>query len=340
MIFLGDLACPLGKIEAFNAAVEAIDALSDETIVVNLEAVISSDLKFKAETLFNHEAVLDGMQRKAKKLIVSLANNHMYDYPAAILPTKNYLESKGIGVFGLCESDGETRPYEFEDSSGTYALFGHCWNLYTTTNPNHINDAKIVDCEYDHFVEQVKLYIQSHSNRKVYCFMHWNYDLEKLPFPMHVRLSRDLIDAGVEGVIGSHSHVVHGVELYKDKPIAYCLGNFYLPSGEYFDGKLIYPEESKKTIGIRINGDHVDILNFDTDRDKPVQYIGKYELTEKTSFKPSDIHLYVKYFKRNRAKRFFVPIFNNYSGIGYRMKLQWAINRIIVIKQLIKITQR
>ena len=75
--------------------------------------------------------------------------------------------------------------------------------------------------------------------------MHWNYDMETMPFPMHVCLSRNLIDAGASGVIGSHSHVPHAVEVYKGKPIAYRLGNFYLPSGIYFDGNVPHMLTSK-----------------------------------------------------------------------------------------------
>ena len=40
-----------------------------------------------------------------------------------------------------------------------------------------------------------------------------------------IRKMRRLIDAGVDVVIGSHPHVVQGIEVYKDCLIAYSLGN-------------------------------------------------------------------------------------------------------------------
>jgi poly-gamma-glutamate synthesis protein (capsule biosynthesis protein) len=39
-----------------------------------------------------------------------------------------------------------------------------------------------------------------------------------------------LIDAGADAVIGNHAHELHGMEVYKERPIAYCLGNFWIGS--------------------------------------------------------------------------------------------------------------
>ena len=337
MIFLGDLACPPEKADDFNKAIESLDILSGHTVVLNFEAVIPFGQNIKPETLYNHESALNGLQQKARKIIVSLANNHMYDYPEAIIPTKEYLEKRGIGVFGLLDSDGNICPYEFDEGNDSIALFGHCWNLYSASNPNRINKERIVDCDYMDFINTIKAYIKLHPNRIIYCFMHWNYDLEQYPFPMHVKLSRDLIDAGVYGVIGSHSHVAHCVELYKNRPIAYCLGNFYLPSGVYFDGKLIYPENSKHTIGIRVDKEQSEVLCFQTDCEIPVRFEKSLPVVEYSPFPNTDIESYVAVFRKNRKKRFLVPIFDSYVGCMYKLKNQWAILRIKIIKKIFKL---
>lgn len=340
MIFLGDLACPPERITAFSNAVEKLDVLCGQVVVVNLEAVILDGKSIKHGTLYSHESVLDGIQKKARKVIVSLANNHMYDYPEAILPTKEFLEKKGAGVFGLLDSDKGIVPYEFDDEDGSYAFFGHCWNLYSATNPNLVNDVRIVDCAYDKFFEQVKSYIGRNGNRKVYCFMHWNYDMEQMPFPMHVKLSHDLIDAGVEGVIGSHSHVTQCVEIYKNRPVAYCLGNFYLPSGIYFGGKLVYPDSSKHSIGLRIDSGRTDVLRFETDMEEPLRLIGTEALRSASPLPTSDIGSYTRLFRKHRTKRFLVPVFKSYSGPGYEFRNRWAIYRIKLIKRISKIIDK
>lgn len=39
-----------------------------------------------------------------------------------------------------------------------------------------------------------------------------------------------LIEAGADAVIGNHAHELHSVEIFRDRPIAYCLGNFWIAS--------------------------------------------------------------------------------------------------------------
>lgn len=335
MIFLGDLACPANRIKDFNASVEKLGILSNEVVVINLEAVIKENGSVKEEKLYNHPAVLDIIRNTAKKVIVSLANNHMYDYPEEIIATKTYLESLGIGVFGLQEADGGILPYEYEDETGAYTYFGHCWNLYTYTNPNNLNHIKIADLDYAKFREVISSYITKHPFRKVICFMHWNYDLEKYPFPMHRKFAHDLIDLGCEAVIGSHSHIAQPIEIYRNKIIAYCLGNFYLPSGIFFNGKLKYPEQSHWSIGVKISNKS-EILRFETDTDRPVKYINSVSFDDYENITDVPRKKYITDFKDRRAKSFLVPIFTDYTGVCYRFKNKFAIYRILTIKFLKK----
>ena len=266
MIFLGDIACPNVRVAAFNNAVAKCKCFENEVIVLNLEATIAPDDQvFSEETLFNSKHVLDSFLQKGRKVIVSLANNHMYDYPERILPTIDYLHSKGVGTFGICENDGSYVPYVYEESDVKHAFFGHCWRLYTETNKNKVNDVRVVDYPYDEFIETVTNYMRMNPDTRVYCFMHWNYDLEKLPFPLHLNVARRLIDNGATAVIGSHSHRPQAAEIYKGKPIVYGLGNFYLPSNLFFAGKLSYPEVSKDTYALVLNNEMATIQWFRTD---------------------------------------------------------------------------
>lgn len=333
MIFLGDLACPAERVDAFNKAISDITIFQNEVVVLNLEAVILNDGDNKQDKLYNSPNVLDSLLKNAKRVIVSLANNHMYDYPNEILKTKSYLEKHGIGVFGLCEADGSIKPYEYEDEDGQYALFGHCWNLYTQTNANHENDVRIVDTDYVSFIAIVSDYIKSNPQRRVFCFMHWNYDLEEYPFPMHRKIAHDLIDGGCEGVIGSHSHVTQCVELYKNKPIAYCLGNFYLPSGIFFDGTLKYPSKSKLSLGVRILK-APEILKFESDTTNVLSLLQKSSFVECDNISAMPHNNYIKYFKKYRVKRFLVPVFSDYKGWSYKLKLAMAITRVKLIKAI------
>ena len=345
MIFLGDIACPYERVSDFIDAVSQIDAFRDELIVLNLEAeILNDDEKQKPLTLYNALTVLDAF-KKSKGVLVSLANNHTYDYPDKIQRTIDILKSANVKCFGV-NNGKQTDPLEIEVDGVKMAFFGHCWRLYTHTNNNNENDIRVNDSFYDDFVRDVKDYINKHPGTKVYCFMHWNYDGEKLVMPMHRKIAHDLIDAGVETVVGSHSHRPQGAELYKGKPVVYGLGNFYLPSGVYFEGKLTYPDFSKETYALRIDGDKSELIWFDTDKGTiPVKQSCKesfdgLKIRELSPFLEMDEHSYVSYFKKHRSKSFLVPVFDNYIGYKYTLKETMAIVRVRIIKTILKILKR
>lgn len=56
---------------------------------------------------------------------------------------------------------------------------------------------------------------------------HWGEEYQFLKSNKHQqKLARDMIDAGADIIIGHHPHVVQEMEIYKNKPIFYSLGNF------------------------------------------------------------------------------------------------------------------
>lgn len=72
--------------------------------------------------------------------------------------------------------------------------------------------------------------------------LHWGVPPEWMP-PMQGALAdyqrplaHRIIDAGADLIVGGHAHAPHGVEVYRSKVIAYCLGNFVfhkLPGGDW-----------------------------------------------------------------------------------------------------------
>ncbi len=60
----------------------------------------------------------------------------------------------------------------------------------------------------------------------LFVFMHWGMDDVAEPMELQRRLGRDFIDAGVDVVVGTHSHVLQPTTFYRGKLVAYGLGNF------------------------------------------------------------------------------------------------------------------
>ena len=57
-------------------------------------------------------------------------------------------------------------------------------------------------------------------------YVHWGIERENMPQDYQRQLGKAYIDAGADIVIGSHPHVLQGIEYYNGKPIVYSLGNY------------------------------------------------------------------------------------------------------------------
>lgn len=60
----------------------------------------------------------------------------------------------------------------------------------------------------------------------VVVFFHWGRETQAEPEPYQVRLAHAAVEAGASAIVGSHPHVLQGLERWKGAPVAYSLGNF------------------------------------------------------------------------------------------------------------------
>lgn len=344
MLFLGDMSIPNAECgQKLIANMKDIGIFADQTLVINLEGVLhQDDPKDTFWKVYNNKSAV-GLNLICKQVVFGLANNHTYDYPEQIRPMLSMLDEKKIPYFGMAKSNGVFVPFEFEEDGIMYAIFGHCWEVYTKTNRNIKTDDRIVDCSYQKFYQEVIIYMNNHPDRKVICFFHWNFDMEEYPFPAYKKLAHDLIDYGVEAVIGNHTHCKHEIEMYHGKVIAYSLGNFYMPDGYFFDGTLSYPEESHKTVGVEISVGGILLHEFETNTSdgaalKLIKTVAM-EQQKKLLLLESQYNenAYEVFFRKNRKKRKITPIFNTYdNSLENKFKTSfciWKIKAIRVLKQ-------
>ncbi|WP_223192571.1 CapA family protein [Paenibacillus sedimenti] len=69
----------------------------------------------------------------------------------------------------------------------------------------------------------------------VMVYIHWGIEMNNRPEQWQRDYARQMIDAGADAIVGSHVHVLQGFEFYKEKPIAYSIGNFLFP--DYVSGR-------------------------------------------------------------------------------------------------------
>ena len=55
---------------------------------------------------------------------------------------------------------------------------------------------------------------------------HWGGEYVQQPRDYQRNFAKKAIDAGADVVFGHHPHILQGIEIYQNKPIAYSLGNF------------------------------------------------------------------------------------------------------------------
>ena len=97
---------------------------------------------------------------------------------------------------------------------------------YWAAGPDHLGMLTAYDSAV--LLEEIQRAKESCDFLTVY--VHWGIERNTKPESYQRTLGQQYIDAGADLVIGSHPHVLQGIEYYKGKPIVYSLGNFVFGS--------------------------------------------------------------------------------------------------------------
>ena len=195
--------------------------------IANLEAPIARQgqrLEPKFYTFRAHPRVLPRVQGRFDA--VSLANNHIGDYGvAALQETMLHLDAAGITHFGAgANLTAAHRPLWIERKGLKIAVLGYNEFIPRSFEAGP-NSPGIAWSEDDQVISDLRA-ARAAGADLVIPFLHWGWEQEAQPNARQRLLARRLIDEGAALVVGGHPHVTQGVELYRDKPIIYSLGNF------------------------------------------------------------------------------------------------------------------
>jgi capsule synthesis protein PGA_cap len=154
--------------------------------------------------------------------VMSLANNHARDFGEE----GRTASMQNLANAGIRHTGREGDFAEMELNGLSIAILGYA----VTLNSNLLLD-------YDIAAETVRQFAASHDI--VVITFHGGaegHDVTRLPFAEEtyfgemrgdvVKFSRMMVDAGADLVVGHGPHVARGMERYKDRLIAYSLGNF------------------------------------------------------------------------------------------------------------------
>lgn len=202
--------------------------------------------------------VIAAALRDAGFTLLTLANNHMMDLKEEGLnETISGLKGAGLKYAGAGANLAEaSRPAEV-DAGGMKVLVIAASDVIqnageaTGTAPG-VRSMK----DPQPIINQVKVLRKGDPAALIVMSLHWGAEATYTPNSRQKDIAHRLIDAGADIVIGHHPNRIQGVELYKDKPVFYSLGNFQFdckaPANESVLAKVVYREGGRVPAGISL----------------------------------------------------------------------------------------
>lgn len=159
--------------------------------------------------------------------IVTLANNHIYDYgPDGLYDTIRILDKGRIRHVGAgANLISARRPVIFTKKGIRLAYLAYYGlGRHSDSHPATADSAGTAMRSLDYIAEDIANIRDSVD--VIIINFHWGIEKQNYPGTDQIVFAHATIDAGADFIIGHHPHVLQGVEKYKDKLIAYSLGNF------------------------------------------------------------------------------------------------------------------
>jgi poly-gamma-glutamate capsule biosynthesis protein CapA/YwtB (metallophosphatase superfamily) len=169
--------------------------------------------------------MLDGL-KFAGVDIVSLANNHTYNYGTdGFNQTIRHVKTAGIGAIGI---NREVLIKEINDTKFGFLGFDFVTNAPTKVDFDAVKQA---DTLVDVLVVGV----------------HWGAEYQDKPQPIVREWGGKLLENGADVIWGHHPHWVQPVEKIQGKIVMWSLGNFVFDQG--------WSEETKKGLAVKLTFD-------------------------------------------------------------------------------------
>ncbi len=153
--------------------------------------------------------------------IVSLANNHIIDYGRqGLAETREILTNSGLYYVGAGENLSIARkPVLLNIKSRKLGFLAYSFTYEAT--------RKECGCApiWKFLLKQDIVSLKKQADT-VIVSLHFGREFSSIPTHFQKSIARFSIDRGADIIIGHHPHVLQPVEIYRNKIIAYSLGNF------------------------------------------------------------------------------------------------------------------
>lgn len=181
--------------------------------------------------------------------LVSLGNNHAYDYgETALLDTLDTLDAMHMPHVGAGRNLAEASKPAIYDCNGMKVGILCSTQIEQMDNPDTRgaaeNSAGVFRCWDDSKLLQAIQETKQHCD-VVMVYIHWGTEKEEKQSWWQTSRVQAMADAGADFIIGDHPHVLQGVEWHGDTFVFYSLGNFLFTSRDTDTGILEITLDSK-----------------------------------------------------------------------------------------------
>lgn len=242
--------CSLTKKNGSEYPFQKLGGILKTTDIVlgNLEGPLSSRCQTQSLRLCGIPGIANTLKEVGVD-VLSVANNHIFDHGLEIfVETLTHCKEAGIELCGIRGKSGYySDPVIIKKHSLTIGVLAYNWvgleeadgevSQYIavvndgvvnyTWNRDRAKDIEsremLLDKNKDVFSDISKL---RNEVDIIIMMPHWGFEWCNYPPYGVVVEAHSFIDAGVDIIIGSHPHVIQGIEKYNNGIIAYSLGNF------------------------------------------------------------------------------------------------------------------
>lgn len=185
--------------------------------------------------------------------MAAVANNHILDYGEdALIDTFDTLEGAGILYAGGGTDKERAMQLQVMEVKGVRVGMLAASRVIPDIFWNIENRQPGVLCTYDPALLLGAIEKAKESCDYLFVYVHWGIERNTTPEEYQKNLARQYIDAGADAVIGSHPHVLQGIEFYQGKPVFYSLGNFLFNQTIEKTMAVRFEVDGEKNVSIRL----------------------------------------------------------------------------------------
>lgn len=210
-----------------------------DILFMNNEFVYSNDsepLVGKAYTFRADESRVELLHELGVD-IVSLANNHTYDYgKEGLLDTLEVLEEAGIAYVGAGENIEDAGKIVYAVANGRKIAFVAATeierNIQYTKAVTETEPGVLKTRNPQRFINIIEY--AAGTSDYVIAVPHWGTEGSLYADSSQKRQAELYAEAGADVILGGHPHRLQGVQYYGEIPVAYSLGNFWFSTGTLY----------------------------------------------------------------------------------------------------------